>query len=534
MPPRRRRRRHPRPPSPSSSSSSSSTSLKEFREQVYYTVFPEGRPYRDLVGPPPSPPYSNSSFIVPPNRPSRPQPCVIHPHPLFPGVFVAADHDHDESCNKVLYTRNLDEDGQTVEYREWDPFKSRLASAILSGIQNMWIKPGSRVLILYSRDDQQFGITISHISDIVGPQGMVYVVETETSNHDTLLNMADKRGNIVPIVYCMSPDPMRYRMLINMVDVMFAAPDRPEEVHMAYLNSQYFLKTGGHYMLYVQGHTMESTNRGDGLFSSMSKVVQVQYQRMEQVTLEPFDREHVYVSGVYRTMEIAEIDESCLVSSKFWTSQDSNSGAGRPLSLYEKQKNLPVFMLFESSFGYVLFRAHDVYKVERNYVATEKYIKSFDKSYEFVASHTFESTDEALMYLTADYNDTLPEKLMEFLVLHLPPPMEGDEHCLSLALFNPLMEDKLAMDAKIACSASPFHIDIIRGVRMNLDKFFKNMKPGDLEKAQLDLARICSRQKLNSPDKRKLLKKRGHFQARAPTRENPKRKARADAKTEKR
>ena len=107
MPPRRRRRRHPRPPSPSSSSSSSSTSLKEFREQVYYTVFPEGRPYRDLVGPPPSPPYSNSSFIVPPNRPSRPQPCVIHPHPLFPGVFVAADHDHDESCNKVLYTRNL-------------------------------------------------------------------------------------------------------------------------------------------------------------------------------------------------------------------------------------------------------------------------------------------------------------------------------------------------------------------------------------------------------------------------------------------
>ena len=50
---------------------------------------------------------------------------------------------------------------------------------------------------------------------------------------------------------------------------------------------------------------MESTNRGDGLFSSMSKVVQVQYQRMEQVTLEPFDREHVYVSGVYRTMEVS-------------------------------------------------------------------------------------------------------------------------------------------------------------------------------------------------------------------------------------
>ncbi|KAL8107084.1 hypothetical protein AgCh_023760 [Apium graveolens] len=48
---------------------------------------------------------------------------------------------------------------------------------------------------------------------------------------------------------------------------------------------------------------------------------------MEQVTLEPFDVERVYVSGVIRTLEIVEIDPSCLVSNKFWTSQDPH----RPL-----------------------------------------------------------------------------------------------------------------------------------------------------------------------------------------------------------
>jgi rRNA 2'-O-methyltransferase fibrillarin len=41
--------------------------------------------------------------------------------------------------------------------------------------------------------------------------------------------MADKRFNIVPIVLS-SETPHLYRMLINLVDVLFAALDRPEQV----------------------------------------------------------------------------------------------------------------------------------------------------------------------------------------------------------------------------------------------------------------------------------------------------------------
>jgi hypothetical protein len=111
--------------------------------------------YRGFVAvppPPPSPP--TSSFNIIPQRPSKPQPCIILPHPRFPGVYVAGDHDDDDESS-LLYTRNLvpgiqsldqdvifsvqDENEGTVEYREWDPFKSRLASAILSGAQNIWI-----------------------------------------------------------------------------------------------------------------------------------------------------------------------------------------------------------------------------------------------------------------------------------------------------------------------------------------------------------------------------------------------------------
>ncbi|WJX22696.1 hypothetical protein P8452_11977 [Trifolium repens] len=79
-------------------------------------------------------------------------------------------------------------------------------------------------------------------------------------------------------------------------------------------------------------------------------------------------------------------------------------GDERPISLYEKTKNLPAYMLFESSCRYLVFQARDVNKVERNYVATEEYIERFDEFFQLVACHTFVSSDEALKYLTADGN----------------------------------------------------------------------------------------------------------------------------------
>ncbi|OWM75596.1 hypothetical protein CDL15_Pgr021761 [Punica granatum] len=57
------------------------------------------------------------------------------------------------------------EDGSKVEYRVWNPFWSKLAAAILGGVDEIWIKPGARVLYLGAAS----GTTVSHVSDIVGP-----------------------------------------------------------------------------------------------------------------------------------------------------------------------------------------------------------------------------------------------------------------------------------------------------------------------------------------------------------------------------
>lgn len=47
----------------------------------------------------------------------------------------------------------------------WNPFRSKLAAAILGGIDEIHMPPGSKVLYLGAAS----GTTVSHVSDVVGP-----------------------------------------------------------------------------------------------------------------------------------------------------------------------------------------------------------------------------------------------------------------------------------------------------------------------------------------------------------------------------
>lgn len=49
----------------------------------------------------------------------------------------------------------------------WNPFRSKLAAAVLAGLDNIYIKPGMKVLYLGAAS----GTSVSHCSDIVGPEG---------------------------------------------------------------------------------------------------------------------------------------------------------------------------------------------------------------------------------------------------------------------------------------------------------------------------------------------------------------------------
>ncbi|KAL2632687.1 hypothetical protein R1flu_004166 [Riccia fluitans] len=229
---------------------------------------------------------------------------VIEPH-RHEGVFVA------KAKEDALVTRNMVpgesvygekrisvevEGGEKVEYRVWNPFRSKLAAAILGGVDNIWIKPGAHVLYLGAAS----GTTVSHVSDLVGPTGIVYAVEFSHRSGRDLVNMAKKRTNVIPIIED-ARHPNRYRMLMGMVDVIFADVAQPDQARIVALNAHNFLKNGGHFVISIKANCIDSTVPAEAVFASeVKKLQKEQFKPSEQVTLEPFERDHACVVGAYR------------------------------------------------------------------------------------------------------------------------------------------------------------------------------------------------------------------------------------------
>ena len=66
-----------------------------------------------------------------------------------------------------------------------------------------------------------------------------------------MLNMAKKRTNVVPIIED-ARHPHKYRMLVPMVDCVFADVAQPDQARIVALNSQFFLKNGGNFVISIK------------------------------------------------------------------------------------------------------------------------------------------------------------------------------------------------------------------------------------------------------------------------------------------
>ncbi|CAG02768.1 unnamed protein product [Tetraodon nigroviridis] len=228
---------------------------------------------------------------------------LIEPH-RHEGVFISRGKED------ALVTKNMvvgesvygekrisvDEGETKIEYRAWNPFRSKLAAAILGGVDQIHIKPGAKVMYLGAAS----GTTVSHVSDIVGPEGLVYAVEFSHRSGRDLLNVAKKRTNIIPIIED-ARHPHKYRMLVGMVDVIFADVAQPDQTRIVALNAHNFLKNGGHFVISIKANCIDSTAAPEAVFASEVKKMSAENMKpQEQLTLEPYERDHAVVVGVYR------------------------------------------------------------------------------------------------------------------------------------------------------------------------------------------------------------------------------------------
>lgn len=114
------------------------------------------------------------------------------------------------------------------------------------------------------------------------------------------MSVAQKRTNVIPIIED-ARHPHKYRMLVSMVDVIFADVAQPDQARIVAVNAQHFLKTGGHFVISIKANCVDSTAAPEVVFQQEVKRLELEkFKPIEQITLEPYERDHAVVIGSYR------------------------------------------------------------------------------------------------------------------------------------------------------------------------------------------------------------------------------------------
>ena len=204
---------------------------------------------------------------------------------------------YEDKANRRLYTINLspgkrvyDEQlvkQNNIEYREWDPYGSKLATAILNGCNNIFLRKDDVILYLGSAT----GTTVSHVSDIAGKDGFVFAVDIAPRVMRDLILNCEERQNISPIL----ADANHIKELIariSLADVIYQDIAQKGQVEIFLKNIKYFLKKDGYAIIAVKARSIDVTKNPKVIFKEVRDAIEKETTIIDSRTLEPYQKDH--------------------------------------------------------------------------------------------------------------------------------------------------------------------------------------------------------------------------------------------------
>jgi fibrillarin-like pre-rRNA processing protein len=177
------------------------------------------------------------------------------------------------------------------EYREWVPFRSKLCAAIKKGIKYFPFKKGSKVLYLGAGS----GTTISHISDIVGKDGIIYAVEISERPLRDLVKLAEIRQNIIPILADARLTETYENLILEKVDVVYEDVADPDQIKILVKNSEKFLKQDGIAEIAIKSQSISSTKPPKEVYKECLQELEKHFEILDKVELDPYEKFHLFV-----------------------------------------------------------------------------------------------------------------------------------------------------------------------------------------------------------------------------------------------
>ena len=222
----------------------------------------------------------------------------VKPHPRFSGIYQVFLKDG----AKRLATRNLAQGRivygeqliryKGVEYRIWNPFRSKFAAAILRGLETVPVQPDHRVLYLGAAS----GTTASHVSDLVGEKGHVYCVEfAARAIRELVNNVCPFRANMSPIL-ADARIPERYSTLVGKVDDIYCDIAQPQQARVLADNANLFLMDNGWIMLTIKARSIDVTEEPSTVYKHEIETLKAREFRIREIVhLEPYDKAHAMI-----------------------------------------------------------------------------------------------------------------------------------------------------------------------------------------------------------------------------------------------
>lgn len=214
---------------------------------------------------------------------------------IFEGVFKDGNRLYTNNLvpGKKVYGERLVEK-QTdakgvIQFREWDPTRSKLGAAIMNGLKELPIKKGSLILYLGAST----GTTISHVSDIVGKEGFVYGIEFAERVLRSLIDLSNDRKNVATVLGD-ARKPQEYRW-IEECDVIVVDVAQPDQTEIALRNCE-FLKKDGYLMIAIKSQSIDVTKAPKEIYEQeKNKVEKAGLKVLQLINLEPYEDKHCLI-----------------------------------------------------------------------------------------------------------------------------------------------------------------------------------------------------------------------------------------------
>lgn len=176
------------------------------------------------------------------------------------------------------------------EFRSWNPYRSKLAAAILNRL-TIEIKPNSKILYLGAAT----GTTVSHISDIT-KDGVIYSVENSPVAVKKLIQLSEKRKNIIPILGDANHSD-RYSSIVPTVNLIYQDISQRNQAEIFISNVTRYLEKKGTGILMVKARSIDVSLKPKEAYDLVCSDLKSSGLKIkEKIDLTPYEKDHSAIS----------------------------------------------------------------------------------------------------------------------------------------------------------------------------------------------------------------------------------------------